>query len=244
MSFLADVWAFFADGANWVGEAGILARTLEHVGLSTFSVVVAGLIAIPPALFLGHAGRGGLFAVSVVNIGRAVPSFAIVALALPISINLGLGLGFWPTFLALVALALPPMFTNTYTGVREVDPGTVEAARGMGMTEREILRGIELPLASPVILAAVRVASVQVVATATLGALVAWGGLGRYIIDGFSQRDNVEVFVGGVLVALLAVATELFFEFVERRAIPVGIRVADAVGPERTELVRHPTQPG
>lgn len=226
MEFFNDVAQFFLDGANWAGEAGILDRTLEHVGLSAFSMAVAAVIAIPPALFLGHTGRGGLFAVSVVNIGRAVPSFAIVALALPVSINLGLGLGFWPTFLALVALALPPMFTNTYTGVREVDPGTVEAARGMGMTGPEVLRSIELPLASPVILAAVRVASVQVVATATLGALVAWGGLGRYIVDGFSQGDNVEVFVGGLLVAFLAVATELFFAAIERWVVPAGIRAA------------------
>lgn len=234
MEFLSEVSAFFADGANWVGPAGILNRTLEHVGLSAFSMLVAGLIAMPPALLLGHTGRGGLFAVSVVNIGRAVPSFAIVALALPVSINLGLGLGFWPTFLALVALALPPMFTNTYTAVREVDRGTVEAGRGMGMTEGDILRGIELPLASPVILAAVRVASVQVVATATLGALVAWGGLGRYIVDGFSQGDNVEVFVGGLLVALLAVATELFFGIVERLAVPPGIRVATSAAVTQT----------
>lgn len=233
MEFLGDVVAFFADGANWVGEAGILKRTLEHVGLSAFSMAVAALIAIPPALLLGHTGRGGLFAVSVVNIGRAVPSFAIVALALPISISLGLGLGFWPTFLALVALALPPMFTNTYTGVREVDPGTVEAAQGMGMTGWEILRRIELPLASPVILGAVRVSAVQVVATATLGALVAWGGLGRYIIDGFSQGDHVEVFVGGLLVAVLAVITELVFGYVERLAVPAGIRVAASARPGR-----------
>ena len=237
MEFLGDVLAFFADGANWVGEAGILNRTLEHIGLSAFSMAVAAFIAIPPALLLGHTGRGGLFAVSVVNIGRAVPSFAIVALALPVSINLGLGLGYWPTFLALVALALPPMFTNTYTGVREVDQGTVEAARGMGMSGWEVLRGIELPLASPVILAAVRVASVQVVATATLGALVAWGGLGRYIIDGFSQRDNVEVFVGGVLVALLAVITELFFGLVERWAVPAGLRVTEPTRPGQEERV-------
>jgi len=240
MEFLGDVFAFFANGANWVGSAGILNRTLEHVGLSAFSMAVAGLIAILPALVLGHTGRGGFFAVSIVNIGRAVPSFAIVALALPVSIKLGLGLGFWPTFLALVALALPPMFTNTYTGIRDVDPGAVEAARGMGMTSGEILRGIEMPLASPVILAAIRVASVQVVATATLGALVAWGGLGRYIVDGFSQGDNVEVFAGGLLVAALAVVTELFFGFVERRAIPSGLRVAASVGGRRVEDLHKP----
>lgn len=231
MEFLGEVLDFFATSENWVGNAGILNRTFEHVSLSALSMAVASLIAIPPALFLGHTGRGGILAVSIVNIGRAVPSFAIVALALPVSINLGLGLGFWPTFIALVALALPPMFTNTYTGVREVDQGTVEAALGMGMTAWEILRGIEMPLASPVILAAVRVSAVQVVATASLGALVAWGGLGRYIVDGFSQGDNVEVFVGGLLVALLAVATQLLLGLVERRAVPTGLR-RRAAGPQ------------
>src|SRR3989337_7172 len=241
MEFLGDVYAFFANGANWVGSAGILNRTLEHVGLSAFSMAVAGFNAITPAPVPGPTTRGGgFFAFSIGNIGRAVPSFAIVALALPVSIKLGLGLGFWPTFLALVALALPPMFTNTYTGIRDVDPGAVEAARGMGMTSGEILRGIEMPLASPVILAAIRVASVQVVATATLGALVAWGGLGRYIVDGFSQGDNVEVFAGGLLVAALAVVTELFFGFVEQRAIPSGLRVAASVGGRRVEDVHQP----
>ena len=223
MEFITDVVEFFATASNWTGSTGIIERTLDHVGLSALSMAVAVTIAVPPALYLGHTGRGGFLAVSVVNIGRAVPSFAILALALPISINLGLGLGFWPTFLALVALALPPMFTNTLTSIGEVDASTVEAARGMGMTEAEILRRIEIPIASPVILAAVRVAAVQVVATATLGALVAWGGLGRYIVDGFSQRDNVEVFVGGLLVALLAIATEAFFSAVERRVVPAGL---------------------
>jgi osmoprotectant transport system permease protein len=231
IDFLGDVVAFFAEPDNWTGTSGIINRTVEHVSLSALSMAIAAVIAIPPALALGHSGRGGLLAVSVVNIGRAIPSFAIVALALPISIRLGLGLGFWPTLLALVALALPPMFTNTYTGVREVDADTVEAGRGMGMTGGQILRTVELPLASPVILAAVRVSAVQVVATATLGALVAWGGLGRYIIDGFSQQDNVEVFVGGLLVALLAILTELFFGLIERWAVPKGIAVAAADQP-------------
>ncbi len=229
MDFVTEVIEFFATASNWSGTGGIVERTLEHIGLSAFSMGIASAIAIPPALYLGHTGRGGLLAVSIVNIGRAIPSFAIVALALPISINLGLGLGFWPTFLALVVLALPPMFTNTFTGIREVDANTVEAARGMGMKEREILLGIEMPLAAPVILAAVRVTAVQVVATATLGAWVAWGGLGRYILDGFSQRDNVEVFVGGALVGLLAIGTDLVFSLIERRAVPAGLSRRTAV---------------
>ncbi|NND85019.1 MAG: ABC transporter permease [Acidimicrobiia bacterium] len=223
MDVLRGVIDFFATWENWVGDAGILQRTGEHIGLSVLALVVAGVLAIPIAVWLGHVGKGGVVAVSVVNIGRAVPSFAIVALALPITIRMGLGLGFWPTFIALVALALPPMFTNAYTGVREVDAGLREAALGMGMTPREVLVGVELPLASPVIMAAIRVTAVQVVATATLGALVAWGGLGRYIIDGFSQRDFVELVVGAILVAVLSILTDAGFGVLERVVAPRGL---------------------
>jgi len=228
MEFLGDVLEWFTTADNWLGTTGILNRTWEHVQLSAIAVAVAGVIAVPAGVALGHVGRGGVAAVAVVNIGRAVPSFGIVALALPITIKLGLGLGFWPTFLALVALALPPMFTNSYTGVDEVDAALVEAGRGMGMRGPEILRQIELPAASPLILAAVRISSVQVVATATLGALVAWGGLGRFIIDGFARGDEVMVFAGGLLVALLAVLTELFFSLIERVILPRGLQIRRA----------------
>lgn len=230
MEVLAGVVEFFITAENWLGEAGILRRTAEHIGLSAFALSVAALLAIPPAVWMGHLGRGGVVAVSAVNIGRAVPSFAIVALALPITIRMGLGLGFWPTFIALVALALPPMFTNAYTGVREVDPGLREAALGMGMTGREVLMGVELPLASPVIMAAIRVTAVQVVATATLGALVAWGGLGRYIIDGFSQRDFVELVAGAILVGLLSILTDVGFGGLERLVAPRGLPRPTSVG--------------
>ncbi|MCB2223669.1 MAG: ABC transporter permease [Actinobacteria bacterium] len=237
MSFLGDVASWFGTAANWWGESGILNRVFEHVQLSAFTMAVALAVALPPALALGHRNRGGGLVVTVVNLGRAIPSFGILALALPFTIELARGidlfgwefspissgLGFWPTFVALLALAVPPIFANGFTAVRDVDPGTVEAARGMGLTERQILRSIEVPMAMPVVYAAMRVASVQVVATATLGALVAWGGLGRFIIDGFAQQDDVQVFAGAVLVALLAVATEALFAFGERWAIPRGI---------------------
>jgi osmoprotectant transport system permease protein len=239
MEFIGDVIRWFADSGNWAGDAGILNRVYEHVQLSAITVIVALVIAVPPAVSLGHRNRGGTLVVTAVNIGRAVPSFGILALALPFTIELAQGisifgweirpissgLGFWPTFLALLALAIPPIFTNSFTAVREVDPGVVESARGMGLTERQILTGIEIPMAMPVMLAAIRVAAVQVIATATLGALVAWGGLGRYIIDGFAQQDNVEVFAGAVLVAVLAVLTEVAFSIAERFVVPKGIRI-------------------
>jgi osmoprotectant transport system permease protein len=163
-----------------------------------------------------------------------------VALALPITIRIAdrvpfidSGLGFFPTFVALVALALPPIFTNTYAGIRAVDPDTIEAARGMGITEPRILREIEVPVASPIILAGIRTSAVQVVATAPLGALVAYGGLGRYIIDGFAIQDNIQIVAGALLVALLSVLTELFFAAVERRVVPRPLR----------RDVRHPSRP-
>jgi len=216
MDFLVDVLAWFTDSANWQGPAGIPSRTLEHIRLSAFATMVAAGLAVPLGVLLGHSGRGGLIAVSVVNIGRAIPSFAVIALALPFSIRAGLGIGFWPTFLALVLLALPPIFTNSFTAVRSVGIDVVEAARGMGMRERQVLVDIELPLAAPLILTGIRVAAVQVVATATLGALVGWGGLGRYIIDGFSVQDNVRVFAGALLVAVLAILTDVLFSVTER----------------------------
>jgi osmoprotectant transport system permease protein len=224
IEFFGEVAAWFGDSANWLGTSGILNRLREHVQITAAATVVSTIIAIPPAVWLAHRHIGGTFVVAVVNIGRAIPSFAIVVLFLPISIRLGLGIGFWPTFLALLFLAVPPMFTNAYTGVDGVDPDLVEASRGMGMTDREVLLKVETPMASPVILAAVRVAAVQVVATATLGALVGWGGLGRFIVDGFAVRNSVVVFAGALLVAGLAIVTEVILGAVERRVVPATLR--------------------
>ena len=229
MELLGDLVSWFLDGANWTGSTGIPNRVWEHIQISVMATAAAAAIALPPAMWLGHHRRGGFLAVAVVNVGRALPSFAIMALFLPISIRLGLGLGFWPTMLALFALALPPIFTNTYTAVREVDPALVEAARGMGMTEGEILRGIEAPMSAPVILAALRVSAVQVVATAPLAALVAWGGLGRYIVDGFAVQDNSATSRPPARTRTLSVGTELLLGVVERRVVPRGLSPTEKV---------------
>lgn len=251
-SFLADLAAWFVE--YWDGpppdavptgfELGYLNRIWEHVQVSGASVLTAMVLAIPLAAWLGHTKRGGLLAVSIVNIGRALPSFGIVALALPITIRIARnvpfiesGLGFLPTYLALVALALPPIFTNTYTGVRSVDPEIVEASRGMGVRGGQILWQVELPLASPVILAGIRTSAVQVVATATLGALVAYGGLGRYIIDGFAIRDDIQIVAGAVLVALLSIATEVGFSLAERILVPRSLRVSSRKAREEPPVV-------
>jgi osmoprotectant transport system permease protein len=224
MHFLAQAVHWFADSGHWHGAEGVPSRVVQHLELCALALACATAVAIPAGVLMGHVRRGGAIAVNLVNIGRAIPSFAIVAVALPITIRLGLGFGFWPTFLAVFALALPPMFTNSYTAIRGVDAEIVDAARGVGLREREVLLGVELPLAAPVIMAAARVAAVQIVATAPLGALVGWGGLGRFIIDGLAQFDLPQVFAGALLVALLAIATETGLGLLERVVLQAGVR--------------------
>ncbi len=216
MEVLSAVAAWFTDPAHWQGEDGIPIRVLEHVQLSGAAVAIAVCIALPAGLYLGHTGRGGFVAINIANLGRALPSLALIALGLVASIALGLGLGFWPTLIALVPLALPPILTNTFIAVRAVDRDTVEAARGMGLRESQILRQVELPLALPLILGGVQTASVNVVATATLGALVAGGALGRYIVDGLALQEYDRLLAGAILVALLAVLTEAGFGILAR----------------------------
>lgn len=222
IEFLGEVTEFLSNSENWWGSRGLAVRTRDHLLLSAFAIATAAAVCLPLALWMGHRRRGGATVSALVNIGRAVPSFGIVAIMLPISLRFGWGIGFWPTFVALVALAMPPIFTNTYTAVAEVDPAVREAALGMGMTGTQLLARTELPLAMPVIWTALRVSSVQVVATATLGAVVGWGGLGRYVIDGFAQGNDVFVFIGGAVVALLAVLVDLAFSFTERLVLPAG----------------------
>ncbi|MDQ4069422.1 MAG: ABC transporter permease, partial [Actinomycetota bacterium] len=183
----------------------------------------AAVVALTVGIVLGHLNRGGWLAISVSNVGRAIPSFAILVLAVQV-----FGIGAKPAFCALVALAIPPMVTNSFVGIREVDADVRESARGMGMTGGQVLRRVELPMASPLIMAGIRTSAVQVVATATLAALVAWGGLGRYIIDGLSQRDYVQVFAGAVLVAALSLATEIVLAGVQRLVVPAGLRRRDS----------------
>lgn len=224
MSLLIDVARWFADPAHYQGSDAVQTRLLEHVELSALALLAGALIALPIGLYLGHTGHGAFVAVNVANVGRAIPSFAWLAFALPVAIALGLGLGFWPTLFALVPLAFPPILTNAYVAIRGVDPDVVEAARGMGLRETGILRRIELPLALPLIVVGIRTATVNVIATATLGALVAGGGLGRYIVDGLALQEYDRLFAGALLVALLAISVEISFAVFAREAVPAGIR--------------------
>ncbi len=224
MSFLGQVVHWFFDPAHWSGTGGIPNRTFEHVAMSAGATAAACVIALPIGLVFGHSGRFGGLAINVSNVGRAIPSFAILVLALQI-----FGIGATPAFVALVLLAIPPILTNAFVGMRDVDPELREAARGLGMRPGQVVLRVELPVAMPVVMAGVRTAGVQVVATATLAALVAWGGLGRFIVDGFGQRDFVQLFAGALLVAALAFAAELFLAGLQHALTPRGLRGASVV---------------
>jgi osmoprotectant transport system permease protein len=230
---LRDLWQWFADPANRQGEDGIPTRLAEHLHLSIESVLIGAAIALPIGIVLGHYGRFGNLAINITNIGRAVPSFGIIVIAFQ-----AFGLGDAPIILALTALAVPPMVTNSYVALREVDPDVKEAARGMGYRELAQLLRVELPLAVPLIMAGVRTSAVQVVATATLAAVVAGGGLGRYIIDGLARNDQPRLIAGALLVAALALATELLLAGLERVLVPRGIRLLSAPAVQRATTAK------
>jgi osmoprotectant transport system permease protein len=220
---IGDLWRWLVDPANWQGADGIPTRLGEQVHVSVEAMLIGAAIALPVGIVLGHYGRFGNLAINVSNVGRAVPSFGIIVIAF-----LALGLGDWPIVLALTALAIPPMVTNSYVALREVDPDVKEAARGMGYRELAQVFRVELPLAVPLIMAGVRTSAVQVVATATLAAVVAGGGFGRYIVDGLARNDQPRLVAGALLVAALALATEVLLAGLQRLLVPRGIRLLGA----------------
>ncbi|MFG3101959.1 ABC transporter permease [Streptomyces sp. NPDC048182] len=215
MSTLTGAWDWLTDPAHWSGENGVTHRLLQHLALTVVCLLVSCLIALPVALLLGHLGKGGALAVNLSNVGRAVPTFAVLVLLLLTPV------GRWgegPTVVALVLFAVPPLLTNAYVGMREVDRSVVQAARGMGMSGRQILFQVEVPLALPLILNGVRIAAVQLVATATIAALAGGGGLGRIITAGFNLASTPQVVAGAVLVAAFALVVEGLFEAAGRLA--------------------------
>jgi osmoprotectant transport system permease protein len=225
LNVVNEVIAWLTDPAQWSGPDGIPVRTLQHLGYSLLATAIAAAIALPIGVLIGHTGRGAVFAVNLTNLGRAIPTLGIIILVFILA-----GFGIVPVLVALTALAVPPIVTNSYVGVRSVDPEVREAAEGMGMRGRQVLWKVELPVAMPLIMAGIRTSTVQVVATATLAAYVGLGGLGRYLIDGFSQRDLPQVVGGAILVAVLALLIELALGRLQTLVVSRGLaeRGADA----------------
>jgi osmoprotectant transport system permease protein len=205
VSALGDAVVYLNDPFNWTSPRGILHLAGEHVRIAGLAIGFALVLAVPLAIWLGHTGRGGSFVVGLSNVSRAVPTLAI----LTILAVTPLGFTIWAPVIALTVFAVPPVLANTYVGFRGVDRDVVEAARAMGMSERQVVLRAELPLALPLVMTGIRTAAVQVVATATLAALLGGGTLGAIIRSGFGRQDYGIVVAGALLVAGLALLTEL-----------------------------------
>jgi osmoprotectant transport system permease protein len=215
---LSDLITWLTAPEQWSGPSGIPVRTFQHLWYSLLATAIATAIALPIGVGIGHIGRGGLLVINFSNLGRALPSLGIIILVFTL-----VGFGVVPVLVALTALAVPPIVTNSYVGMRSVDRDVREAAEGMGMTGWQVLWRVELPVAMPLIMAGVRTSAVQVVATATLAAFVGLGGLGRYLIDGFAQQDLPQVLGGAVLVAVLSLLTELVLGRVQTLVVSEGL---------------------
>ncbi|MFJ4921332.1 ABC transporter permease [Streptomyces sp. NPDC088725] len=206
-----NLGGWLVSGEQWTGSDGILHRLAEHLQYSLLATLIAAVIALPLGLLIGHTGRGAFVAINLASFGRALPTVGLVVL-----VFLAGGLSMTPVYVALVALAVPSIVTNTYAGMTAVDPEVRDAARGQGMRGHQVLLQVEIPLALPLIMTGLRLALIQVVATATVAAYVSFGGLGRYVFDGLAQRDLVQVLGGAVLVAVVAIVLDLALSGLQR----------------------------
>lgn len=222
MTLFGDVWVYLTTAAHWSGDDGMLALLGQQLLLTVTALLAAVVVALPTAMLLGHRGQGGFLAVSASNVGRAVPTFALLAVlvsaAWPGSSYLGpYGRAGLATLIALALFALPPLITQTYVALREVPAETKEAAVGLGMSGWQLFRRVELPLALPLVVSGVRLALIQVWATATIAALVAGPGLGNVITEGFANQRYSQGVAGAVVVAVTALLLELVGALAQRR---------------------------
>jgi osmoprotectant transport system permease protein len=218
MNIVTDTLAWLTDPSHWSGPAGIPTRLGEHLALSGVSIAVAIALAVPIGIYIGHTGRYARLVINSANLWRALPSLALIGIVLPFTSAIDPQLGFkvYPTLVAMVVLAVPPILVNTQAGIAGVDRDLVEAGRAMGMRERQLVRQLELPIALPALVSGIRSGAVQVVATATLGAIFGSGGLGRYLVEGVAQQDDGMTFAGVFLVAALALSVEGSFVLLQR----------------------------
>ncbi|MEU4287598.1 ABC transporter permease [Kribbella sp. NPDC026596] len=215
------MWQYLTDSYNWSGNEGIWARIVEHVWYTFAALGLAAVVALPIGLRIGHTRRGAFLAINLGNAARALPSLGLLMIAVLLTDQIG----FLPVLIALFALGVPPILASTYAGVSGVDPATIDAARGMGMTGREILTKVEIPIALPLIISGLRSATLQIVSTATIAALVSLGGLGRYVVDGLKLRDFPQMFTGALLVALLAILLDVLFAVIGRITVSEGLKI-------------------
>lgn len=237
MELIDGLVRWFTDPAHWQGQAGVPTRVFEHVVLSAAALLIAVVIALPAGLAVGHTKRGANLAVNLANLGRALPTLAVMGLVLPITAAFDNQAGFkvYPALIGLIVLGIPPILVNAYAGIAGVDGDVVEAGRGMGMRARQLLGRVEVPLAMPVILGGIRSAAAQILATATLAAILGGPGLGRYLVEGYAQRDYPMMFAGVILVGVLFLVSEAAFGLLQRRLGSPGTTSSRLDGPARAE---------
>ncbi|WP_432507690.1 ABC transporter permease [Kineococcus arenarius] len=209
---------YLLDPAHWSGDGSIPQLVLAHLGYTGLALLAGFCIAFPLGLLIGHTGRGSFLAINAGNAGRALPTLGLLMLLVTL-----MGLGVLPVLIALVVLVIPPILTSTYAGLRSVDRAAVDAARGMGMRPLQVLFGVEVPMALPVLFSGLRAATLQVVSTATVAAAVSLSGLGRLLIDGLAVNDYGRVLAGAVVVAVLAILLDLLLALVQRAVVSPGI---------------------
>jgi osmoprotectant transport system permease protein len=241
MRNLRDAWHYLTTGSNWGGSGGMWHLLVQQLLLTFTALAVAMLIGLSVALWLGHLGRAGFLSVNITNVGRAVPTFALLAILVtldhPGTADLGpYGRAGLATLIALTLFALPPIFTNAYVAVREVAAPIKESATGMGMTGPQRFWRVELPLAMPLIVSGVRLALVQVWATATIAALVAGPGLGTLITAGFYRTDYPKGIAAAFLVAVVAFVLEVACALLERVVDPNRKGTATMPTPSRSRV--------
>ncbi|HCD1551751.1 ABC transporter permease [Corynebacterium striatum] len=224
MNFLLEAFSFIADGANWSGANGLGQRLLAHLGYTLAAVTIAAVVALPLGVLMGHMRRGVNGVVAVSGALRALPSLGLLTW-LTLEFSFGVRMPVIPAIVTLVILAIPPMLAGTVTGVTAIPRGVVDSARAAGFSESDIVRQVELPLATPSIVGGIRSAAVQVLATATIVAYIGLSGLGRYLIDGLALRDYPQMLVGALMVALLAFAVDGVLALCQRLLRPnTGMR--------------------
>jgi osmoprotectant transport system permease protein len=212
---MGGVWQAFQDNNGWD-------QTWIHIKLSIVALAMATVVGLTLGVLCAKIGRGAAFLViTVSNLGRTVPTFALIALILALT-----SLGFWPAVFGLFLLGIPPILLNTYTGVKEVDRGVVEASRGMGFRPHQVLGRVELPMSMPLIFAGIRTSSVQIIATAALAGLVGADGLGVIVSSGLSNNQDDVILAGAIPITILAALSEVLFGGAERVATPRGLRIS------------------
>lgn len=231
MDLIAGIAAWFADPDHWQGPAGVPTRVAEHLLLSAGALAIAAAIGLGAGIWVGHTGRGATLAVNLANLGRALPTFAVMGIVVPVTAAIDNQAGFkvYPALIALVVLAIPPILVNAQAGISGVDREIVEAGRATGMRNPQLLWQVEIPLAFPVILGGIRSATSQIIATATLAAVFGGPGLGRYLVEGYAQRNYPMMWAAVILVGVLFGLAELGFAVLARFVTSPGVLTGSVI---------------